>query len=180
MTRNNDDSRRLLVLAFDTRVAAQEAWSAARRLVEGGKVELDGAVLVHKDRDGVTSIEPIDGAAPGAPRQLLGALVAALVAGPDGEVSGGDAAVASAVACRLVDIGVVDTAIEEVRCLVDPGNSALALLARPAAAEATLAELRRFAGSRVVAARLDARWAEHVGEVLARRATPAAGPAARP
>jgi uncharacterized membrane protein len=150
-----DDPRKLIVLGFDSRLKAEEALLAATRLQTEGQILLHDAVFVTKAEDGSTSVTetvdqtPGDAALSGT---FWGMLFGTLLAGPVGTVVGGAvSAGVSALTAKLVDIGIADAKVEELRAAIPPGTTALALLVSHVHEATLLAELHRFAGARLVA-----------------------------
>jgi len=150
-----NDPRKLIVLGFDSRLKAEEALLAATRLQVEGEIVLHDAVFVTKDEDGTTHVTetvdetPGDAALSGS---FWGMLFGTLLAGPVGTVVGGAvSAGASALVAKLVDIGISDAAIKQLRETISTGTTALALLISHIHEEKLVAELHRFAGARLVA-----------------------------
>jgi len=149
-----DDPRKLIVLGFDSSLKAQEALLAATRLQTEGKILIHDAVFVTKDEDGSTRVTETVDETPGEAAltgSFWGMLFGTLLAGPVGTVVGGAvSAGASALIAKLVDIGILDGTIKELREAVSPGTTALALLLSHIHEETLIAELHRFAGAKLV------------------------------
>lgn len=149
-----DDPRKLIVLGFDSSLKAQEALLAATRLQTEGKILLHDAVFVAKDEEGSTRVTETVDETPGEAAlngSFWGMLFGTILAGPIGTVVGGAvSAGASALIAKLVDIGVPDETIKELREAVPPGTTALALLVSHIHEDTLLAELHRFAGAKLV------------------------------
>jgi uncharacterized membrane protein len=149
-----NDPRKLIVLGFDSPLKAQEALLAATRLVTEGQILLHDAVFVSKDEDGSTRVTETVDETPGDAAlngSFWGMLFGTLLAGPVGTVVGGAvSAGASALIAKLVDIGIPDGTVKELRDAVSPGTTALALLVSHVHEAALLAELHRFAGAKLV------------------------------
>src|SRR5262249_19140204 len=78
-----------------------------------------------------------------------------LLGGPIGMlIAGGIGAGAGAVAAKVVDIGVTDEFVAQLREMVRPGTSTVAVLADDVHVDAVLTELHRFEGARYVAGNL--------------------------
>jgi uncharacterized membrane protein len=150
-----EDPRKLIVLGFDSALKAQEALLAATRLQTEGEILLHDAVFVAKDDDGATRVTETVDETPGDAAlrgSFWGMLFGTLLAGPVGTVVGGAvSAGASALVAKLVDIGIPDAAIKQLRETITPGSTALALLISHVHEKALLAELHRFAGAKLVA-----------------------------
>lgn len=150
-----NDPRKLIVLGFDSPLKAQEALLAATRLQTEGEILLHDAVFVDKAEDGATRVTetvdqtPGDAALSGS---FWGMLFGTILAGPVGAVVGGAvSAGASALAAKLIDVGIPDATVKKLRETVLPGTTALALLISHVHEEKLLAELHRFAGAKLVA-----------------------------
>ena len=166
-----NDPRKLIVLGFDSRLKAEEALLAATRLQVEGEIVLHDAVFVTKDEDGTTHVTetvdetPGDAALSGS---FWGMLFGTLLAGPVGTVVGGAvSAGASALVAKLVDIGISDAAIKQLRETISTGTTALALLISHIHEEKLVAELHRFAGATLVATDLPEAAVEAVKAALA-------------
>lgn len=148
------DPRSLLVLAFDSRLAAHEAFLAMNRLQQQEVVVLHDAVFIDKTADGKTEVTetidptPGDSALRGG---LWGALLGTLIAGPLGTLVGAaTSAGLGALSAKLIDIGIPDATVKEIEQAIGPGSSALALLVTHVREEALERELTRFAGATLV------------------------------
>lgn len=148
------DPRALLVLAFDSSLAAREALLAMTRLETQEVIVLHDAVFLDKDADGKTRITetvdptPANSALRGS---LWGALLGTLVAGPIGTLVGAATnAGLGAIAAKLIDIGIPDATVREIEQAILPGTSALALLVTHVREDALERELTRFAGATLV------------------------------
>lgn len=151
-----DDPRKLIVLGFDSRLKAEEALLAATRLQVEGQILLHDAVFVTKDEDGATSVTETVDETPGDAAlrgSFWGMLFGTILAGPVGTVVGGAvSAGVSALTAKLIDIGIPDAKVQELRSVIAPGTTALALLISHIHEAPLLAELHRFAGARLVSA----------------------------
>ena len=142
------DAQRIVVLGFDTREGAQEAFDAVLRLQREGKLLLRDAVFVQKDADGKrahveqtmdqsTGTAALGGAFWGL---LFGVILLVPIAGM--AIGAGTAALVA----KLTDVGLSDQFVKQVRESIKPGKTYLALMVSHANPEAVLAELRRFQG----------------------------------
>lgn len=166
-----ESPRRIIALAFDSALKAQEALLAALRLQEEELLTLHDAVFVNRSEDGHTEIvetsDPVPVAA-AVPSSLFGALIGTLVAGPIGFLVGGVlAGGGGALAAKLIDTGIPDRVVGELQELTKPGQTVLALLVSDLAGMAMIEELRRFRGARVVYAQLPPAALELVRQALA-------------
>jgi len=167
----NNDPRKLIVLAFDSPLKAQEALMAATRLMTEGEILLHDAVFVTKDLNGETTVRETTDATPGEAAldgAFWGLLFGTLLAGPVGAIVGGAlTAGTSALAAKLIDTGVPDERVQEMRDTVIPGSTALALLVSHVHVEALVKEMRRFAGAQIVTTDLPDATVAAVREALA-------------
>jgi uncharacterized membrane protein len=141
------DAQNIVVLGFDTRLAAQEALTAALRLQKEGKLQIHDAVFVTKDEKGQAHVEETTDLSPGRAAlggavwgMLFGAILLTPVAGM--AIGAG----AAALAANLVDTGLSDKFVNQLRQAIEPGKVYLALLTSHANREAVLVELKRFKG----------------------------------
>lgn len=152
------DPRKLLVLAFDSPLKAQEAFLAVTRLMSDGSVLVRDAVFIQKRDDGkVRVVETLD-MTPGEAAvrgSFWGALFGVLIAGPIGLLAG--AAINAggyALIAKLTDIGIPDATVKEIGESLEAGSTALALLVSHVDNDALLVEMKRFAGAKLVQATL--------------------------
>ena len=166
-----NDPRQLIVLGFDGTLKAQEALLAATRLQTEGVILLHDAVFVTKHEDGSTRVTETVDQSPGDAAlngSFWGMLFGTLLAGPVGTVVGGAVtAGASALVAKLVDIGIPDGTIKELREAIAPSTTALALLVSHIQEDKLLAELRRFAGAKLVRTTLSDEAVAAVKDALA-------------
>ena len=81
-------------------------------------------------------------------------------------IAGGIGAGAGAVTAKLVDVGVTDEFVAQLREMVQPGTTTVAVLADDIDVDAVLAELQRFAGARYVAGNLPLAGIQAVRDAL--------------
>jgi uncharacterized membrane protein len=150
----DNDPRKLLVLAFESQLHAMEAYLAVSRLMGQGSILVRDAVFISKRDDGKVRVTETLDITPGEAAvrgSLWGALLGVLIGGPIGMVAG--AAINAggyALIAKFVDIGVPDEKVKEIGDAIGPGSTALALLVSHVDEDALLAELRRFAGAKLV------------------------------
>ncbi len=169
----NADPRKLLVLAFDSPLRAQEAFLAVTRLTGEGHLLVQDAVFIQKREDGkvrvteTLDISPGDAALNGS---LWGALIGTIVAGPVGLLAGGAlSAGIGALVAKFTDIGVPDGKVEEIGKALEPSTTALALLVSHIDEAALTDELRRFTGATLVQTDLSADMVERLRGALSSR-----------
>jgi uncharacterized membrane protein len=144
----------LVALSFPDAFRASEFLTAAQRLVANDQMSLHDAVFLTKDDEGKTFVQETLDLEAG--RSALGAglwssLFGLILGGPVGLLVGGAVgAGAGALTAKLVDIGVTDETVEQIRAVVKPGTTTLVLLASHIDREAALAELHRFEGAEYV------------------------------
>lgn len=167
----NNDPRKLIVLGFDSALKAQEALMAATRLMSEGEILLHDAVFVFKDANGDTRVKETTDVTPGEAAldgAFWGLLFGTLLAGPVGALVGSAlTAGTSALMAKVIDTGVPDERVQELRETVTPGTTALALLVSHIHVEALVTELKRFAGAKIVTTDLPDAAVAAVREALA-------------
>jgi uncharacterized membrane protein len=161
---------RLAAISFDDDLRAVEFMTAITRLARDGKLALHDAVFVVKDASGKTHIRETKDLQP-APTALTAGLWSALfgllLGGPVGMlIAGGVGAGAGAVTAKLVDVGVTDEFVAQLREMVRPGTTTVAVLAEAVDTDAVLTELHRFEGARYVAGNLPLAGIQAVREAL--------------
>jgi uncharacterized membrane protein len=162
--------QRLAAISFDDDLRAVEFMTAVTRLARDGKLGLHDAVFVVKDRDGRTHIRETKDLQAGPTALSTGlwsGLFGLLLGGPVGMlIAGGIGAGAGAVTAKLVDVGVTDDFVAQLREMVQPGTTTVAVLADDIDVDAVLAELKRFAGARYVAGNLPLAGIQAVRDAL--------------
>ncbi|HKU42503.1 MAG TPA: DUF1269 domain-containing protein [Polyangiales bacterium] len=163
--------RALLVLAFESGAAAQEALRELRRLQLDCVVQVHDAVVIEKDAAGnATTIETVDPEfGPSVVGSCFwGALVGTLVAGPVGTLAGAvTSAGLGALATKLIDLGIPDATVAELEAATPPGSTALCLLVSDVNDEALAIELARWKGVRLVRSDLSARAVQRLQDEIA-------------
>jgi uncharacterized membrane protein len=141
------------------------------RLQKDGDLQLHDAVIVYRNADGssrvteTTDVTPTRGALGGG---VWGLLLGTLFAGPiGGLVVGAASAGGGALYARLVDTGIKDATVAELRTAVPPGRTALALLVSHVSLADLQRELARFAGAALVETDLPPAAVAAVREALA-------------
>lgn len=163
-------NQKLLVIAFDDQLKAQEFLLAVVRLQKNQDLQLHDAVFVRRDPDGsshVTETTDVTAGRGAASGGVWGALVGLLFGGPVGGLIGGAAAAAGgALIAKLRDIGIKDGTIKELREAVPPGRTGLALLVSRVSVADLQLELARFPNTTLVETDLPPATIEAVREAL--------------
>lgn len=152
------DVEALFGISFDDRFRAQEFLTAMAGLASRRGLHLRDAVIVSKDDSGQTRVQETIDPQPGR-SALSGAvwtsLLGLFIAGPIGWVAGmGVGAGAGAITAKAIDLGVPDEWVEWFRLAVNEGTTTVIVLASEVDQSALNAEVRRFAGARLVHATL--------------------------
>src|SRR5690348_14903482 len=132
MPAKGPDNAKLLVVSFDEPLRANEVLRAVARLQQHQQIKTPDALAVTRSADGgshereTTEVPP--GQA-GVGAGVWGLLIGTLFGGPiGGLIVGAASAGGGALYARLVDTGIKDTTVSELRSAVPPGRSAVALL----------------------------------------------------
>ncbi len=148
------DARKLVVIAFEDDLRAQEFLLTSLRLVKDGQLALHDAVFITRRQDGrssvreTTDITPGKGALGGA---MWGVLIGTLLGGPIGALVGGAASAGGgALLAKLIDTGIKDEQVKQLRDTVRPGTTALALLVSHVSLGLLQTELERFPSATVM------------------------------
>ncbi|NJN95789.1 MAG: DUF1269 domain-containing protein [Anaerolineales bacterium] len=139
----------LLVLAFAEESTALKALQALQRLVDEGRISLRNAAVLVKNKEGRISAKEMgdvslkQGALFGA---IVGGLIG-LVGGPVGAVVGAVAgATTGGVAAHAIDFGFPDDYLSDLQASLQPGTSALIVLAEKNWIDKIIQGLTRFNG----------------------------------
>lgn len=149
----------LHVLAFDDPLRARELLLACVRMQRDGTLGLTDAVFVHRDAEtGKVRVEQTIDPTPGttaAEGAFMGVLLGTLLLGPIGGLAvGAVAAGGGALAAKLIDLGVPESFLDDVKAAVPPGSTALVLQASHLDQAVWQEELRRFPDARSLSAQL--------------------------
>lgn len=145
---------KLLVISFDDAIKAQEFLLSTARLQKNGDIQVHDAVIVRRDTDGSSHVVETTDVTPG--RGAVGAgvwglLIGTLLGGPiGGLVVGAASAGGGALFAKLVDTGIKDETVHELRTEVPPGRTALALLISHVSMSDLQRELARFPGATLI------------------------------
>jgi uncharacterized membrane protein len=148
------ESSKLLVISFDDPLRAQEFLIAVARLQKNDEIQLHDAVIIRRDKDGTSHVRETTDLTPGqasAGAGVWGLLLGTLLGGPiGGLVVGAASAGGGALYAKLVDNGVRDATVKELRAAVPPGRTALALLVSHVSVADLQRELARFPNAALV------------------------------
>jgi uncharacterized membrane protein len=154
MPKNPPDNSKLLVISFDDPLRAQEFLIAASRLQKNQEIQLHDAVIIARDPDGTSHVRETTDVTPsqaGLGAGVWGLLLGTLFGGPiGGLVVGAASAGGGALFAKLVDHGVKDATITELRSAVPPGRTALALLVSHVSVADLQRELARFPNAQLI------------------------------
>ncbi len=146
--------QKLLVIGFDDPLKASEFMLTALRMQKNGQLRLHDAVFIERAEDGRSVVRETQDFTPG--KGALGAgmwglLLGTLLGGPVGGLIGGAASAGGgALLGKLIDTGIKDEKIAELREAVPPGRTALALLISRLSLVDLQNELARFPGAQFV------------------------------
>jgi len=160
----------LAAFSFSDELRAVEFMTAVTRLGRDGKLKLRDAVFVVKNPEGKTYVREttdIQAGQAAIGTAMWSGLFGLLLGGPVGLlVAGGIGAGAGALTAKLVDVGVTDEFVAQLREMVQPGTTTLAVLADDVDTAAVLEEVRRFEGARYVAGNLSMAGVQRIREAL--------------
>jgi uncharacterized membrane protein len=159
----------LVVIGYQEVRTAQAVMHALQELERDLIVQLAGAAVVVKGRDGQLSVTTPThatgtGAASGA---LWGTIIGLLFFMPVGGMLIGGAM--GALFGKMSDLGVKDEFKQQVRDLMQPGTAAVVMLFQKATPDKTLAALRPFGGT-VLKTSLSNEAEQHLQEALSQTA----------
>jgi uncharacterized membrane protein len=171
MHKKPPDDSKLLVISFDDPLRAQEFLLATARLQKNGEIQLHDAVVIQREADGTSRVRETTDVTPGQAgvgAGVWGLLLGTLFGGPiGGLVIGAASAGGAALFAKLVDSGVKDATIAELRTAVPPGRTALALLVSHVSVADLQRELARFPHAQLVETDLPPAAVNAVQEALA-------------
>jgi len=176
--------QRLAAISFDDDLKAVEFMTAVTRLARDNKLSLHDAVFVVKGQDGKTHVRETKDLQTGTTAigaGLWSGLFGLLLGGPVGMlVAGGIGAGAGAITAKVVDVGVTDDFVTQLREMVREGTTTVAILADHVDTDAVLAELQRFEGGRYIAGNLPITGIQAVRDALGDTAATGGGSFAPP
>jgi len=152
------DAPVLVGVAFQQRLMAQEYLMAMSRLRSDGALRLKDAVIVEKRDNGDVKVTETIDPTPGR-SALNGAmwtgLLGLFVGGPVGWLAGiGIGAGAGAVTAKVIDLGIPDDWVDWFKQVVQPGHSAVIILAEQVDVGALQREAHRFPGAELIESNL--------------------------
>jgi uncharacterized membrane protein len=154
MPNKTPDNSKLLVISFEDALRAQEFLLAVARLQHRDEIQLHDAVIISRTEDGESHVRETTDVTPsqaGLGAGVWGLLLGTLFGGPiGGLVVGAASAGGGALFAKLVDTGVKDETIEQLRTTVPPGRTAVALLVSHVSVADLQRELARFPGAALV------------------------------
>lgn len=141
------DPRSLVVFGFDDQLAAQEMLTTLARLTTDGTLILQDAVFVTKNEKGRVQVVQTTDPSPGQAAWsgafwglLFGILLLVPIVGM--AIGAGTAALLA----KLIDTGIDDKFVKELRGSIEPGKVYLAVLVSHVNKDKALEEMRRYAG----------------------------------
>jgi uncharacterized membrane protein len=148
------DNSKLLVISFEDPLRAQEFLLAVSGLQQREQLLLHDAVIVRREADGSSHVRETTDVTPtqaGVGAGFWGLLIGTLLGGPiGGLVVGAASAGGGALYAKLVDTGVKDETIAELRTALPPGRTAVALLVSHVDVAELQRELARFPNAQLV------------------------------
>jgi len=154
MPKTPPENSKLLVISFEDGLRAQEFLLAVSRLQKNNEIQLHDAVLIARDEDGKSHVRETTDVTPGQAgvgAGVWGLLLGTLFGGPiGGLVVGAASAGGGALLARLIDTGVKDETINQLRTTVPPGRVAVALLVSHVSVADLQRELTRFPHAELV------------------------------
>jgi uncharacterized membrane protein len=154
MPQKPPDNSKMLVISFEDGLRAQEFLLAVAGLQRREDIQLHDAVIIARDKDGHSHVRETTDVTPGQAgvgAGVWGLLLGTLFGGPiGGLVVGAASAGGGALFAKLVDTGVKDETIEQLRTTVPPGRTAVALLVSHVSVADLQRELARFPNAELV------------------------------
>lgn len=154
MAHDAPENSKLLVIAFEDGLRAQEFLLAAAGLQTKEHLQVHDAVIIARDASGgshvreTTDITPVRA---GVGAGVWGLLIGTLLGGPiGGLIAGAATAGGGALYAKLVDTGIKDDTIAELRNAVPAGRTAVALLVTHVSVADLQRELARFPNAQLV------------------------------
>jgi uncharacterized membrane protein len=154
MSKKAPDNSKLLVISFEDGLRAQEFMLATAGLQQRGEIEIHDAVVISRDAEGKSHVRETTDLSPGQAglgAGVWGLLLGTLFGGPiGGLVVGAASAGGGALFAKLVDTGVKDETVEQLRNTVPPGRTAVALLVSHVSVADLQRELARFPNAELI------------------------------
>ncbi|NLV54509.1 MAG: DUF1269 domain-containing protein [Acidimicrobiales bacterium] len=157
-------------ISFPDGFRATEFATSLARLESQGHILVRDAVFVIKDTSGKTYVRETTDLQVGSTALgggLWSGLFGLLLGGPVGLLVGGAVgAGAGALTAKAIDLGVPDATVDQIKEIVAPGTTTVAVLASHIDRDAVLEELKRFEGAEYVWGTLDADAVTEVQQAL--------------
>jgi uncharacterized membrane protein len=135
----------LVVVAFDHFADAREALRRLRELERNGRIRFEDTALLERDPDGTAHVKnEVSGTTETA--TVLGAAIGAIVTFLFPVAGAAIGAAAGAAVGKLLDTGVSDRFVDELKTTLTPGRSALFLVVKQADVDAFIPALRGLTG----------------------------------
>ena len=163
-----EDPRSLVVFGFDQELKASEMLTSLTRLSSEGSLLLLDAVFVTRTDKGKVRVVPTTDPTPGQAAwggAFWGLLFGALLFVPVIGMAIG--AGASALSAKLIDTGIPDSFVKDLRSAIVPGKTYLAVLVSHVNGEKALEEMKRWSGmAEVITANLSAEQTDRLKDAL--------------
>jgi uncharacterized membrane protein len=140
----------LIVIGYPDEQTAQRAWAELTQLQRDYLIDLEDAAIVHRDRDGKLHVTtPAHHAVAWGTLSGLfwGVLIGLLLLGPLAPVVGAAGGIMGAAIGAGTDLGIKDDFRQRVQELVQPGTSALLIVARRITPDKFTEALRPYGGT---------------------------------
>ena len=140
----------LIVIGYPDEQTAQRAWEELTKLQRDYLIDLDDAAIVRRDRDGKLHVTtPAHHAVAWGTLSGLfwGVLLGLLLLGPLAPVAGAAGGIMGAAIGAGTDLGIKDDFRQRVQELVQPGTSALLIIARRITPDKFVEALRPYGGT---------------------------------
>lgn len=148
------DNSKLLVISFEDGLRAQEFLLATAGLQSRQELQIHDAVIISRAADGSSHVRETTDVTPtqaGVGAGVWGLLIGTLLGGPiGGLIAGAATAGGGALYAKLVDSGIKDKTIHDLRQAIPPGRTAVALLVSHVSVADLQRELARFPKSELV------------------------------
>jgi uncharacterized membrane protein len=161
---------KLIVIAFEDSLRAQEFLLAAAGLQTKDQLQVHDAVIITRGADGTSHVRETTDITPAhasVGAGVWGLLIGTLLGGPiGGLIAGAGGAGGGALYAKLRDTGIKDETIAELRNAVPPGRAAVALLVSQISVADLQREIARFPNAILVQSDLPPVWVNAVQEAI--------------